>query len=123
MPQPPLNQRRGSAAEDLAAAYLTGQGLHLLARNFRVRGGEIDLILRDGPTLVFVEVRLRSSTAYGGAAASISAVKQRRLILAARHYLQRHHRGGEPTCRFDAVLLGALDQAHLQWLKNAFTLA
>ena len=124
MPQPPLKQSSGAAAEDLAAAYLTGQGLQLLARNFRVRGGEIDLILRDGPTLVFVEVRLRRSSAYGGAAASISAAKQRRLILAARHYLQsQHQRNGEPPCRFDAVLLHALDQASLQWLKNAFTLA
>jgi len=114
----------GEAAETLAAAYLARQGLRLLARNWRVRGGEIDLICADGATLVFVEVRLRRSAAYGGAAASITAAKQRRLIVAARHYLQRHQRSSrDHPCRFDAVLLNGLSEADLQWLKNAFTLA
>ncbi len=76
--------------------------LSLLERNFRVKGGEIDLVCRDGKTTVFVEVRLRSRSDFGGAAASITAAKQARLILAARHWLLRH---GETPCRFDCVLL------------------
>ena len=76
---------RGAAAEALAAEYLSARGLAIVARNYRCRGGEIDLIARDGDTLVFVEVRLRSSTAFGGAAAGITAAKRRRIALAARH--------------------------------------
>jgi len=114
----------GDAAEALAAAYLVRQGLRLVARNWRVRGGEIDLVCTDGATLVFVEVRLRRSRAYGGAAASITAAKQQRLIVAARHYLQRHPRSArDRPCRFDAVLLETLSEAGLQWVKDAFTLA
>ena len=113
----------GDAAEALAADYLSRQGLRLLARNWRVRGGEVDLICADGPVLVFVEVRLRRSAAYGGAAASIDLAKQRRLIVAARHYLQRHQRScRDRPCRFDAVLFEALDASKLQWVRNAFAL-
>jgi len=83
----------------------------------RSRGGEIDLILldRDG-TLVFVEVRARRNAAYGGAAASVGAVKQRRLVLAARHYLQRW-RATPPPCRFDVV---AIEGESIDWLRAAF---
>ncbi|HEX5392784.1 MAG TPA: YraN family protein [Rhodocyclaceae bacterium] len=107
----------GAAAEDLAAAFLARQGLRLVERNYRVRGGEIDLICMDGATLVFVEVRLRTNSRYGGAAASITATKQRRLILAASHYLQAH---GERDCRFDCVLLTALDEHAIEWIRDAF---
>jgi putative endonuclease len=108
---------RGNEAEVLAAAYLEHHGLTVIERNFRVRGGEVDLICRDGKVLVFVEVRLRSSSRFGGAAASITAEKQRRVVLAARHYLAgKPH----PACRFDCVLLDALDPARIEWLKNAF---
>lgn len=107
----------GAAAEDLAADYLLRQGLRLVVRNYRVRGGEIDLICTDGDVLVFVEVRLRRHSGFGGAAASITSTKQQRLILAARHYLQAH---GERPCRFDCVLLSALDEGALEWIKNAF---
>ena len=89
----------------------------MLEKNFRVRGGEIDLICRDGESLVFVEVRLRSSSHYGGAAASITSTKQRRIIQAARHWLAKH---GEQFCRFDCVLLDALDESRIEWIKNAF---
>ncbi len=106
---------KGAEAEQLAADYLLGQGLHLVARNFRCRGGEIDLVMRDGATLVFVEVRARSSAAFGGAAESISSAKQARIILAAQHFLARH--GIDAPCRFDAVLLQA---GRLQWLRAAF---
>ena len=105
-------------AEAIAAAHLARHGLRILARNWRMRGGEIDLICADGETLVFVEVRLRTRADYGGAAASITAAKQRRLILAARHYLS-----GKPEvqCRFDAVLMDRADEAGLVWIKNAFS--
>ena len=107
--------RRGHEAETRAAAYLEARGLRLLERNFRVRGGEIDLICRDGKTLVFVEVRLRSRGDFGGAAASITTSKQRRIILAARHYLAGK---ADCDCRFDCVLL---DGEQLEWIRNAFS--
>jgi putative endonuclease len=108
-------QAKGVAAEETAAKYLAERGLRLVERNFRVRGGEIDLICRDGTTVVFVEVRLRRSSDYGGAAASITAAKQAKIVMAARHWLARH---GNATCRFDCVLL---DGEHIEWLRDAFT--
>jgi len=105
---------RGREAETQAVAYLEARGLRLLARNFRVRGGEIDLIMRDGKTLVFVEVRSRSRADFGGAGASITATKQRRIVLAARHWLARH---GDCACRFDCLLFDAGQPA---WLRDAF---
>jgi len=107
---------RGAAAEALASTFLRAHGLRIVARNYRCRGGEIDLVARDGPTLVFVEVRLRSGSAFGGAAASITAAKRRRLLLAARHYLGRL--GREPPCRFDAILLDALALERIEWLRD-----
>ncbi len=109
---------QGQAAEDRALAYLQAAGLRLLARNYRTPGrggGEIDLIMRapDG-TVVFVEVRSRSSRAWGGAGASIGATKQRRIVFAARHFLLRW--GSEPPCRFDAVLL----EPEITWIQGAF---
>jgi putative endonuclease len=105
---------RGAAAEALAAEFLAARGLAILARNYRCRSGEIDLIARDRETLVFVEVRLRSSAAFGGAAASITAAKRQRIARAARHYLATL--GREPPCRFDAILLDALDSQHIEWM-------
>ena len=107
---------RGAAAEALAAEFLQSRGLSIVARNYRCRGGEIDLIARDGETLIFVEVRLRSGVAFGGPAASITAAKKRRLAFAAAHYLGRLNR--EPPCRFDAVLLPALDRGRIEWLVD-----
>lgn len=106
----------GDQAEALAATFLERQGMRVLERNWRVRGGEIDLICDDRGTLVFVEVRLRRHSAFGGAAASITAAKQRRMILAARHYLAGKR---ERSCRFDAVLLSGLTEADLEWIRNA----
>jgi putative endonuclease len=106
---------RGAAAEALAADFLAAHGLTIVARNYRCRGGEIDLIARDRDTLVFVEVRLRSGEAFGGAAASITSGKRKRLERAAGHYLARI--GREPPCRFDAVLLDALDSRRIEWVK------
>ncbi len=107
----------GAAAEDLAAAWLSRQGVKIVARNYRVKGGEIDLIGDDGGELVFVEVRLRRNARYGGAGASITAAKQQRLVLAAQHYLQAH---GERPCRFDCILLSSLEESSLEWIRNAF---
>ena len=109
---------RGAQAEILAEKFLAKRGLHVIARNFRVKGGEIDLICSEGDTTVFVEVRLRTSKGFGGAAASITAHKQRRLILAARHWLLRN---GDRGCRFDCVLLDGLDEARIEWLRGAFS--
>ena len=113
---------RGNAAEDAALAHLLAAGLQLVERNYRTPGrggGEIDLVMREaGGTLVFVEVRARAGTTHGGAAASVGGVKQRRIVLAARHYLMRHK--SPPACRFDVV---AIDGNHIEWLKAAFDAA
>jgi putative endonuclease len=113
---------QGDAAEDRALQYLQQQGLRLVRRNYRVaggphaRGGEVDLIMldRDG-TLVFVEVRARASASHGGAAASVTGAKQRRIVFAARHYLLRQ--ATPPPCRFDVL---ALDGETITWLPAAF---
>ena len=107
---------RGAQAEALAADYLMRHGLAIVARNFRTRFGEIDLIARDGKTLVFVEVRLRRSSAHGGAIESITAQKQARLVAAARGYLAAL--GREPPCRFDAILMRALDPRAIEWRRD-----
>jgi putative endonuclease len=112
-------KQRGDAGEQVALEHLQAHGLKLVCRNYRTPGrggGEIDLIVRepDG-TLVFVEVRQRSSALHGGAAASVSAVKQRRVIFAARHYLLRV--SPLPPCRFDVV---TIDAGTVDWLKAAF---
>ena len=108
---------RGRQAENLAALFLQQQGLKLIARNYRCRYGEIDLIAREGKTLVFVEVRMRASERFGGAAASITAGKRHKLLRTARHYLAGATR--TPACRFDALLVNGADHS-VEWLKNAF---
>lgn len=112
-------RQSGAAAEDVALAHLQAAGLSLVTRNYRTPGrggGEIDLIMRapDG-TLVFVEVRARRGTDKGGAAASVGAIKQRRVVLAAQHYLMRLP--APPPCRFDVV---AIDGGQISWLPGAF---
>ena len=109
----------GDAAEDAALQHLQRAGLRLLERNYRTPGrggGEIDLIMRapDG-TVVFVEVRHRKTASHGGAAASVSITKQRRIIFAARHYLMRLNT--LPPCRFDVV---GVEQGAPEWLQAAF---
>ena len=115
----PSTKQIGDGAEDTALRHLQAQGLRLVTRNYRTPGrggGEIDLILRESNgTLVFVEVRQRASNRFGGAAASVSSVKQRRIIFAARHYLMRLPT--LPPCRFDVVML---EGDTVQWLKAAF---
>jgi putative endonuclease len=108
----------GDAGEERAARFLEAQGMAIVARNYRTRLGEIDLIARDGDVLVFVEVRLRAGEGFGGAAASIGPAKQRRLAAAAGAYLARL--GRAPRCRFDVVTLEGGEPA---WLRGAFDAA
>jgi putative endonuclease len=112
-------KQKGDAAEDRALHYLQTQGLTLVQRNYRTPGrggGEIDLIMQDArDTLVFVEVRKRGNAQHGGALASVTFVKQRRIVFAARHYLLKMRQ--PPPCRFDVV---ALEGDELHWFKAAF---
>ena len=108
---------RGVAGEALAARFLEGRGLKIVARNYRCRLGEIDLIAREGGTTIFIEVRQRKSSAFGGASGSITARKRTRLIRAARHYLSRMDT--LPACRFDALLIEG-DPPRIDWIRNAF---
>lgn len=108
----------GAQAEQWAAQYLQQHGLKPITQNFRSRFGEIDLIMQDGATLVFIEVRLRRNANFGGAAASIDARKQQRIIHTAQQYLASLAR--TPPCRFDVVLMDDAQGHNVQWLKNAF---
>ncbi|WP_289538875.1 YraN family protein [Pseudomonas sp. SO81] len=116
-----MNSRQdsGRAAESLARDHLQRQGLRLLAQNWSCRGGELDLVMLDGDTVVFVEVRYRKHAAWGGALESVDARKRQRLILAAELFLQRENRWGKQPCRFDVVAIGPGDSG-LNWLRNAF---
>lgn len=117
--KPPLPA--GEAAEIQAAAFLKKQGLRILARNFRCKGGELDIVALEGDTLVFAEVRLRSHAEYGGAAASLGPSKQRRVRLAAQVWLKsplaRPYRT-HPK-RFDALLFEQITHTP-EWIRNAF---
>lgn len=106
-------QEQGAQWEQLALDYLRQRGLRLVEANFQCKGGEIDLIMQDGEALVFVEVRQRADRFHGGAAASITPAKIRRLIVAAQVYLLRYRR--QPACRFDVV---AIDGGQFEWLRN-----
>lgn len=107
----------GVDAEGMAAAFLEKRGLEIVARNYRCRMGEIDLVARDGAITVFVEVRKRASSAFGGAAASITTAKRLKLLKAARHYLSRLR--ATPQCRFDALLIQG-DPPNIEWIRDAF---
>lgn len=107
----------GRAAEDCAQAHLVAHGLRPRARNHRCRWGEIDLILDDGEVIVFVEVRYRQRSDYGGAAASVDAAKQRRLLRAASDYLARNNITRRPA-RFDVAAVGP--GGGIDWIKGAF---
>jgi len=96
--------------------YLKQQGLKLIAANYHSRFGEIDLVLREGETIVFVEVRLRTNPLFGGAAESIQRAKRERLLAAARLYLSREP---ECPCRFDVVLLKRLAPPEIEWIRDA----
>jgi putative endonuclease len=114
------SREQGEAAEQQARRHLEQHGLRSVAQNFSGRFGELDLIMRDGDYLVFVEVRYRRSAQFGGAIASIDGHKQRRLIATAQSYLQRHPHDG--PCRFDVVAIGH-GMNGVEWLQNAFELS
>ncbi len=111
----------GRRAEEHACRYLQQQGLKLVTRNYHSRYGEIDLIMRDGAELVFVEVRYRNQDYYGGALGSITPVKQQRLLVTAEHYIQSHSLKGVSSMRFDVVALSKqeADELQVEWLRNA----
>lgn len=110
-------RRRGDAAEDLAAEFLQRRGLRIVARNYRCRFGEIDLVAETRAALVFVEVRARKSDDFGGPGESITAAKRRRLVAAARHYLAAG--GRDRAARFDVVLLTG-EPPEIEWIADAF---
>ena len=114
----------GTMQETAAIAFLQAQGLTLLQRNYQCKLGEIDLIMLDGEQLVFTEVRYRRNCAYGSPLETVNYFKQRKLILCARHYLQRHPLPLDGRCRFDVlgITAGRGGQApSCQWVKNAFS--
>ena len=106
-------QRTGDEGEEQALQYLIAAGLSLIQRSFLCKGGEIDLIMRDQTSLVFIEVRKRASTQFGGAVASVTPAKQKRMVHAAQVYLQAQKT--IPACRFDLI---AIDGDEITWLKN-----
>ena len=111
----PRNQDVGRDSEQRACTMLARSGLVEVTRNHRCRGGEIDLVMRDGDTLVFVEVRFRGARSWGGALASVDSRKQHRLVIAAQDYLARNPWRG--PCRFDVVAFDGDSRA--QWVRNA----
>ncbi len=110
-------QASGDAAEARALGFLVERGLRLVARNVASRLGEIDLVMRDGDTLVFVEVRSRARRDFGGAAASVGPDKQRRLRREAQRYLVASFGDRWPACRFDVC---ALEGTSIDWIRDAF---
>lgn len=117
----PGARERGAAVEAAARDHLLGHGLRALASNAGFRVGELDLVMLDGDTLVFVEVRYRRDDRYGGGAVSVDARKRRKLVLAAQAFLQRHRAHADRACRFDVVEAGGDPaQPQLHWLRDAF---
>ncbi|MGD8618181.1 MAG: YraN family protein [Gammaproteobacteria bacterium] len=110
---------RGREAETLAWQYLQSRGLRLLQRNYRCRRGEIDLVLQDQDSLVFVEVRYRRESRFGSGAESVDRRKQSKLIACAQHYLQAYPRIARQPCRFDVVSVDGSGGA-IEWIRNAF---
>lgn len=120
-PRQTAARQRGVQAEEFACQYLRERGLKLLGRNYRCRRGELDLVMRQGDTLVFVEVRYRNSTRFGTPAETVTKVKQARLIAAAQSYLQQNARFSRYPARFDVVTIaGDGDDRRIEWITDAF---
>ena len=123
MPATPDRRTLGAAAEDAARALLEREGLRTLARNVNYRFGELDLVMRDGETVVFVEVRYRRDDRFGGGAGSVDFRKRRRIVLAARAWLANQRGLGDAPCRFDVVTVhGADGRLECDWIRDAFRL-
>ena len=121
--QLPTTTNIGRCSEEVAAEYLTQQGLKLVCQNFHSKRGEIDLVMKDGTTLVFVEVKYRKSQAFGGAISAISTGKQKKIQLCASFYLQKASLNEYNTAyRFDIVAIeGDINHPKTDWLQNAFS--
>lgn len=117
-----VRMQRGAAAEELAAQYLQVRGLKILARNMRCKAGELDLVCLDGEVLAIVEVRQRGSAEFGGALASVTWTKQRKIMRAAQFFLRREKQWKNVALRFDVLAIEGLpDGAHrIDWVKDAF---
>nr|WP_025996303.1 YraN family protein [Pseudomonas viridiflava] len=115
-------QQAGREAEAYALLYLQQQGLRLIAQNWLCKRGELDLVMLDGDTVVFVEVRYRRHSSWGGAVESVDFRKQAKLVTAAQLFLQQESGWARYPCRFDVVAVEgtAGDSAPLNWIKNAF---
>jgi putative endonuclease len=113
----------GDAAEGQALAYLQDQGLTHITSNFQCKLGEIDLIMKTADTLVFVEVKFRSSSRYGQASEMVTASKQKKLINTAAYYLQKTPKFRNFPCRFDVVALkpDSTQEHQINWIPNAFS--
>ena len=116
------SQSSGKAAEALARQHLEQQGLRLLAQNWHCRRGELDLVMLDTDTVVFVEVRYRRHAAWGGAIESVDARKREKLTMAAMHFLQQESRWAKHPCRFDVIAINSKGNSapQLNWIQNAF---
>jgi putative endonuclease len=116
-------QRIGQDAEDAAVVFLESQGLTILLRNFRRRLGELDIVAREGDILVIAEVRTRASERFGGAAASVDARKQSKMLRAAAQLLQQRRHLARLRVRFDVILVHrpSSPQMRVEWIKHAFT--
>ena len=122
--QPSPKQLLGQAAEQAACSYLTRHGLTLITRNFHARQGEIDIIMLDKDTLVFVEVRFRSRQDFGDAAASVTRSKQQKIIATAHYFLHHHPNYGHLAARFDVIAIHPQGQDwHIDWIPAAFLAA
>ena len=112
----------GDEAEDVALRHLVSNGCRLIVAKYRSRIGEIDLIVEDKGTLVFVEVRYRSDTSRGTGAETITATKQRRIIRTAEYFLINHKQYQDSACRFDVISMSDSVNDSIDWIKRAFTL-
>lgn len=121
MTQRPPPTYTGHTAEQVALDYLKQQGLQLVQQNYRWHGGEIDLIMQEGDTRVFVEVRYRQSLSHGGALPTVDFRKQAKIVKAAKVYLHQHNLTDNIYCRFDVLgLEGELCHPRIEWIKDAF---
>ena len=116
------NQHTGQQAELAACHFLQSKGLSLLENNYLCPQGEIDLIMKDNNSIVFVEVRYRRDTRYGTGAETVDRRKQNKLLAAAAHYLQKNPEAARKACRFDVISLTTNNNGEqkLDWIPDAF---